>query len=188
MQENNKKDEDNHGRDVDKFRDNAEGTTSLKEFLEQVGRCGENVAGRTGKNIYTGNQGIISQNTLRDEITQIYDDLVVARARGSGYDRDAYEYGEADEDGIATWKWTDATIRSLNVKIKKMMSDAWNLLLVKTRGADAWDIVQLTEHQDETKRLDNALKGLKEAYEDYAPHEKRTAKTRMQGLLVLPTE
>ena len=46
MQENNKKDEDNHGRDVDKFRDNAEGTTSLKEFLEQVGRCGENVAPR----------------------------------------------------------------------------------------------------------------------------------------------
>ena len=111
MQENNKKDEDNHGRDVDKFRDNAEGTTSLKEFLEQVGRCGENVAGRTGKNIYTGNQGTISQNTLRDEITQIYDDLVVARARGSGYDRDAYEYGEADEDGIARLRRQRKTTR-----------------------------------------------------------------------------
>ena len=49
MQEHNKKDEENIGKDVDNFRDNAEGTTSLKEFLEQVGRCGENVAGRTGK-------------------------------------------------------------------------------------------------------------------------------------------
>ena len=57
MQEHNKKDEENIGKDVDNFRDNAEGTTSLKEFLEQVGRYGENVAGRTGKNIYTGNQG-----------------------------------------------------------------------------------------------------------------------------------
>ena len=92
MQEHNKKDEENIGKDVDNFRDNAEGTTSLKEFLEQVGRCGENVAGRTGKNIYTGNQGVINENTSRDEITQMYDDLVVARARGAGYDRDAYEY------------------------------------------------------------------------------------------------
>ena len=184
MQEHNKKDEENLGKDVDNFRDNAEGTTSLKEFLEQVGRCGENVAGRTGKNIYTGNQGVINENTSRDEITQMYDDLVVARARGAGYDRDAYEYGEVGEDGTSPWRWTDATIRSLNVKIRKMMRDAWNLLLTKTRGADAWEIVQLTEHQDETSRLNNALRGLKEAYEDYAPHEKRTAKTRMQGLLV----
>ena len=48
MQEHNKKDEENIRKEVDNFRDNAEGTTSLKEFLEQVGRCGENVAGRTG--------------------------------------------------------------------------------------------------------------------------------------------
>ena len=77
----------------------------------------------------------------------MYDDLVVARARGAGYDRDAYEYGEVGEDGISPWRWTDATIRSLNVKIRKMMRDAWNLLLIKTRGADAWEIVQLTEHR-----------------------------------------
>ena len=41
-------------KDVQKFTDNAEGTISLKEFLEQVGRCGERVAGNTGKRVYTG--------------------------------------------------------------------------------------------------------------------------------------
>ena len=34
-------------KDVQEFTDNAEGTISLKEFLEQVGRCGERVAGNT---------------------------------------------------------------------------------------------------------------------------------------------
>eukprot|EP00937_MAST-01D_sp_MAST-1D-sp2_P004004 g4004.t1 len=170
---------------VHNFHDNAEGSISLKEFLEQVGRCGERVAGITGKRIYTGTQGLINEDSTHEEITVIYDDLITARSRGGTYDSDAYEwlYAETDEDGITPWRWTDSTVRNLNVKIKKLMRDAWNLLLVETQGANAWGIVQLTEDQPETGRLHGALKGLKEAYEDYVPHEKRTAKTRMQGLL-----
>ena len=156
-------------KDVQKFTDNAEGTISLKEFLEQVGRCGERVAGNTGKRVYTGVQGMIDESTTHEAITEIYDDLITARNPKGTYDTNAYEwlYGDADEDGIYPWRWTDETVRMLNVKIKKMMSDAWNPLLAKTQGADAWDIVQLTEHQPATSRLTSALGGLKEAYEDY---------------------
>ena len=50
-------------KDVQKFTDNAEGTISLKEFLEQVGRYGERVAGNTGKRVYTGVQGMIDEST-----------------------------------------------------------------------------------------------------------------------------
>ena len=40
---NDKADNDKGGyeRDVARFADKSDGTTSLKEFLEQVGRCGE---------------------------------------------------------------------------------------------------------------------------------------------------
>ena len=145
-------------KDVQKFTDNAEGTISLKEFLEQVGRCGERVAGNTGKRVYTGVQGMIDESTTHEATTEIYDDLITARNPKGTYDTSAYEwlYGDVDEDGIYPWRWTDETVRMLNVKIKKMMSDAWNLLLAKTQGADAWDIVQLTEHQPATRRLTSA--------------------------------
>ena len=88
------------GKDVDKFRDNTEGSISLKEFLEQVGRCGERIAGSTGKKIYAGTQGLINANTTHEEITIIYDDLITARSRGGTYDKDAYEwlFAETDSD------------------------------------------------------------------------------------------
>ena len=39
-----------HG-SVDRFKDNAEGTVSFKQFSQQIGRCGERIAGETGKSI-----------------------------------------------------------------------------------------------------------------------------------------
>ena len=100
---------------------------------------------------------MVDESTTHEAITEIYDDLITARNPKGTYDTSAYEwlYGDADEDGIYPWRWTDETVRMLNVKIKKMMSDAWNLLLAKTQGADAWDIVQLTEHQPATSRRRN---------------------------------
>ena len=86
-------------KDVHNFHDNTEGSISLKEFLEQVWRCGERVAGITGKRIYTGTQGLINEDTTHEEITVIYDDLITARSRGGTYDTNAYEwlYVETDE-------------------------------------------------------------------------------------------
>ena len=94
-------------KDVHNFHDNAEGSISLKEFLEQVGRCGERVAGITGKRIYTGTQGLINEDSTHEDITTIYDDLITARSRGGTYGSDAYKwlYAETDEGGITPWLW-----------------------------------------------------------------------------------
>ena len=73
---NDKTDNDKGGyeRDVARFADNSDGTTSLKEFLEQVGRCGERIAGNTGKQIYTGSQGLTDDPRCLEILRSVYGD------------------------------------------------------------------------------------------------------------------
>lgn len=172
-----------HG-NVERFKDNAEGTVSFKQFSQQIGRCGERIAGETGKSIYLGEMATIDESFTDEDVSKIYEDLITAKTKDGRVDHDAYyyDYAETDSDGITPWRWTDATVRMLNVKIRKMITDAWHLILDKTHGADAWDIVELTESSG-PKRLTKAWDELRTTYDDYAPHEKRTAKTRMQSLL-----
>ena len=114
-----------HG-SVDRFKDNAEGTVSFKQFSQQIGRCGERIAGETGKSIYLGEMATIDESFTDADVSKIYEDLITAKTKDGRVDHDAYyyDYAETDSDGITPWRWTDATVRMLNVKIRKMITDA----------------------------------------------------------------